>query len=155
MVVYVGLLWVSVVMIPTCTALPTQAESTRNTINYITRTTLVHISRIDPMGMASPPIPVEPPTIGDLNSISQYLSLLEAELKGLRLESLAQIEADVSSLNGFVRHLAETLHCLLDADQPVWVGEERFPVTRWHECLRKVQVYLEELLRHTDQLGAC
>ncbi|XP_059894573.1 leptin-B-like [Gadus macrocephalus] len=106
-------------------------------------------------GMASPPIPVDPPTIGDLNSISQYLSLLEAELKGLGLEPLAQIEADVSSLNGFVRHLAETLHCLLDADQPVWVREERFPVTRWYECLRKVQVYLEELLRHTDQLGAC
>ena len=103
-------------------------------------------------GAASPPIPVDPPTIGDLNSISKYLSLLEAELKGL---GLAQIEADVSSLKGFVRHLAETLHCLLDADQPVWVGEERFPVTRWYECLRKVQVYLEELLRHTGQLGVC
>ena len=49
MVVYGELLWVSVVMLPTCTALPTQAESTMNTINYIARTTLVHISRIGPM----------------------------------------------------------------------------------------------------------
>uniref|UniRef100_A0A8C5CL83 Leptin n=1 Tax=Gadus morhua TaxID=8049 RepID=A0A8C5CL83_GADMO len=139
---YFSLLWVSVVMLPTCTALPTQAESTKNTINYIARTTLVHIKPVTtmdafpPQGAASPPIP-DPPTIGDLNSISKYLSLLEAELKGL---GLAQIEADVSSLKGFVPRL---------------VGEERFPVTRWYECLRKVQVYLEELLRHTGQLGVC
>ncbi|CAL8337739.1 unnamed protein product [Arctogadus glacialis] len=49
MVVYGELLWLSVVMIPTCTALPTQAESTMNTINYIARTTVVHIGKIDPM----------------------------------------------------------------------------------------------------------
>jgi len=97
------------------------------------------------------------PSIGGLHSISQHLSELVGQLQDSRLDPLGQIHADVSSLGGSVRYLAETMNCRL---APAETGATRpasnkFPESHYYVSLRKVQVYLDNLLLHRDMLTAC
>ncbi|CAL8318434.1 unnamed protein product [Lota lota] len=106
---------------------------------------------------ASPLITVGSPSIRGLNSISQDLFVLYNQLQDPASGPLGQIQADVSSLNGCVRFLAETMNCL-PADQ-AQTGEglvsNGFSESHVYVSLMKVQVYLDKLLLNEDKLRAC
>lgn len=94
------------------------------------------------------------PSIGGLRNISQHLSELVGQLQDSRLRGLGQIHADVSSLWGSVRHLAETMSCLLPPAETgaTRQGSHNFPESHYYVSLRNVQVYLVNLLLHLDKL---
>ncbi|CAL8242493.1 unnamed protein product [Merluccius merluccius] len=156
-----GLLWVYVVMlVPACTGLPTNAQSRTDTIHTIVsiaQTTLVHIHKLQTQLPANPLITVASPPIKGLSSISRDLSLLDNQLQDPTLGTLGQIHADVSSLSGWVRFLAESMDCLPAARAETGQGpaSDGFSESYVYLCLMKVKVYLDKLLLNEDKLSTC
>ncbi|KAG7256028.1 hypothetical protein CRUP_024645 [Coryphaenoides rupestris] len=138
-----GLLGVSVVVVvgvlflmPTCfPALPTNTDTRTNTIHNI-----VNIARTTLLPAALQ-IDVGSPSIGGLRTSPAPLGAGAASSRTPGLGALGQIHADVSSLGG-------------SAGQPPGdrAGVQRLPESHYYVSLRKVQVYLDNLLLHRDNL---
>ncbi|XP_030296403.1 leptin b isoform X2 [Sparus aurata] len=150
------ILFVSLVVAHSCSSLPKRDDSIRNTIRSITniaQTTLVHIRILRAKLPVAPQIEFSAPSINGLTNISYDLALLDQELKSP--ESLNQIQADVSSLEGLVRSLAVTMNCPVN-DRPTGeVSNSLFPDTHLYLTLAKVQGYLDKFLLNKDKLKVC
>nr|XP_043876192.1 leptin b [Solea senegalensis] len=155
----VALLCVALVAAPGCTGFPTKGDSISNTIYNIiniAKTTLVHIKKLRTRLLVAPQIEVTSPSIEGLTSITYELGRLDSELQSPFTELLSQIHADVSSLEGRVRSLAQTTRCPV-SDRPAGetVRENLFPDSHLHLTLTKVQRYLEKMLLNKDKLKVC
>lgn len=103
----------------------------------------------------APQIEVTPPSIEGLTSIISYLGLLDNELQSPSAELLSQIQADVSSLDGRVRSLAQTVECPTQAKTRGGISDCLFPESCLYLTLTKVQRYLEKFLLNKDKLKVC
>ncbi|XP_035534060.1 leptin b [Morone saxatilis] len=154
--VTLALLYVSLVVMPGC--LPTKGESIRNTINSIVniaQITLVHIRKLRTKLPVAPQIEVNTPSIEGLTSITHDLGLLDNELQSPFTDLLSQIQADVSSLEGRVHSLAQTMDCSIRARPEGETSDNLFPDSHLYLTLMKVQRYLEKLLLNKDKLKVC
>lgn len=100
-------------------------------------------------------IEISTPSIEGLTSISHDLGLLDNELQNPYTELLTQIEVDVSTLEGRVRSLAQTMDCTLQARPVKQTIDNLFPESHLHMTLTKVQRYVETLLLNKDKLKVC
>lgn len=100
-------------------------------------------------------IEISTPSIEGLTSISHDLGLLDNELQNPYTELLTQIEVDVSTLEGRVRSLAQTMDCTLQARPVKQTIDNSFPESHLHMTLTKVQRYVETLLLNKDKLKVC
>ncbi|KAM8739929.1 leptin b [Acanthopagrus schlegelii] len=151
-----AVLFVSLVVAHGCSSLPRRSDSIRNTIRSITniaQTTLVHISILRAKLPDAPQVECSAPSINGLTNISYDLALLDNELRSP--ESLSQIQADVSSLEGLVRSLAVTMNCPVNDKPRGEVGNSSFPDTHLYLTLAKVQGYLDKFLLNKDKLKVC
>lgn len=102
---------------------------------------------------------VTTPSIEGLTSIITYLELLDSELQNPATEVLSQIQADVSSLNGFMLSLARIKGCPIQAKTKgqTLSHSDRilFPESYLNRSLMKVQRYLEKFLHNVDKLKVC
>nr|XP_033471257.1 leptin b [Epinephelus lanceolatus] len=156
--IFRALVYVSLVVAPGCSSLPTKGDSIRNTIHSIiniAQITLVHIKKLRTRLPAAPQIEPSTPSIDGLTSITQDLGLLDNELQNPVTELLSQIQADVSSLEGRVRSFALTMDCPLQARPSGATGDSVFPDSQLHLTLTKVQRYLEKFILHKDKLKVC
>ncbi|XP_073337206.1 leptin b [Pagrus major] len=150
------LLLASLVVAPGCLSLPKKGDSTRNTIKSIiniAQTTLVHIRILRAEFPVTLQIESSAPSINGLTNISYDLGLLDNELQSP--DSLSQIQADVSSLEGLVRSLALTMNCPVKAKPRGQTGDNSFPDTHLYLTLTKVQSYLDKFLLNKDKLKVC
>ncbi|XP_030005954.1 leptin b [Sphaeramia orbicularis] len=154
MSILLAILYISVALPPDCTVLSTNGDSI-DSILTIAQTTLVHIEKLRmTLPVTQPKVPVSPPIKG-LTSITQYLAVLDNDLKNPSTDHLIQIQSDVSSLEGRVRSLAVTMNCpVQDRPAPQTHGNI-FPETHFHLTLAKAQLYLEKFLRNKDKLKVC
>ncbi|XP_062300047.1 leptin-B-like [Scomber scombrus] len=156
--IFLALLCISVAAAPMCMSVPAKGASVRNTIHSITsiaQITLVHIKKLRTTLPVSPQIEVNTPSIEGLISISHDLGFLDNELQNPFTELLSQIQADVSSLEGRVRSLAETIHCHIAAKPIGESSDHPFPDSYLALTLTKVQNYLEKFLLNKDKLKVC
>ncbi|XP_051248438.1 leptin b [Dicentrarchus labrax] len=154
--VTLALLYVSLVVMPGC--LPTNGESIRNTINSIVniaQITLVHIKKLKTKLPVAPQIEFNTPSIEGLTSITHDLRLLDNGLQSPFTDLLSQIQADVSSLEGRVHSLAQTMDCPIRARPEGETSDNLFPDSHLYLTLMKVQRYLEKLLLNKDKLKVC
>lgn len=101
---------------------------------------------------------VTTPSIEGLTSIINYLGLLDSELQSPATELLSQIQADVSSLDGRVRSLAQAMDCPIQARTRGEIlnhSDSLFPESWLYLSLMKVQRYLEKFLLNKGKLKVC
>ncbi|KAM9334653.1 leptin b [Symphorus nematophorus] len=156
--IFLVLLYVALVAVPECSSLPTKGESIRNTINSIiniAQITLVHIKKLRTKLPVAPQIEHSAPSIEGLTNIINELGLLDKELQSPFTELLSQIQADVSSLEGRVRTLAQTLGCTIQDRPEIEITDNLFPDSHLHLTLTKVQHYLDKFLLNKDKLKVC
>ncbi|XP_035003553.1 leptin-B [Hippoglossus stenolepis] len=150
-----------------CAALMAAAGSTsrrsrrgsiRNTIYDIknmVQTTQVHIKLVRRQLSVFPLIEVSTPSIDGLSSISHELGLLDIELQNPFTRLASQVQADVSSLEGRVRALAQILDCPVQSRPSGEAADNQFPESQLYLTLTKVQLYMEMLLLKEDKLKVC
>ncbi|XP_044041709.1 leptin-B-like [Siniperca chuatsi] len=156
--ILLALLYVSLVLAPGCSSLPTKGDSIRNTMHSImniAQITLVHIKKLRTKLPVAPQIEFSTPSIEGLTSISHDLGLLDNELQSPFTELLSQIQADVSSLEGRVRSLALTMDCPIQARPGKETSDNLFPESHLYLTLTKVQRYLDMFLLNKDKLKVC
>ncbi|XP_034382150.1 leptin-B-like isoform X2 [Cyclopterus lumpus] len=152
--IFPALLFVSLVVVPRSSSLPTNREVVRNinSMIRIARITLVHINKLRTEWPVVPTIATSPPSIEGLTNISRDLGLLDNELQSPLFK---QIQADVSSLKGLVRTVALTMDCPISARPTGRPVDSLFPDSQHHLTLTTVQHYLETVLLHKDKLKVC
>ncbi|KAF3705158.1 Leptin-B [Channa argus] len=130
-------------------------KKTLQTALNIAQTTLVHIKKLRTKLPAYPEIEVTTPSFEGITSITHDLGLLENELQSPSNELLSQIQTDVSSLEGTVRSLAQTMDCSIKPRTTVGTSDNLFPYSLLYLTLTKVQHYLEQILLNKDKLKVC
>uniref|UniRef100_A0A8C2ZAA8 Leptin n=1 Tax=Cyclopterus lumpus TaxID=8103 RepID=A0A8C2ZAA8_CYCLU len=150
--IFPALLFVSLVVVPRSSSLPTNREVVRNinSMIRIARITLVHINKLRTEWESNRS--TSPPSIEGLTNISRDLGLLDNELQSPLFK---QIQADVSSLKGLVRTVALTMDCPISARPTGRPVDSLFPDSQHHLTLTTVQHYLETVLLHKDKLKVC
>nr|AHH86063.1 leptin b [Siniperca chuatsi] len=155
--ILLALLYVSLVLAPGCSSLPTKGDSIRKyhaQHNEHSSEQPGHIKKLRTKLQCSQ-IEFSTPSIEGLTSISHDLGLLDNELQSPFTELLSQIQADISSLEGRVRSLALTMDCPIQARPRKETSDNLFPESHLYLTLTKVQRYLDMFLLNKDKLKVC
>uniref|UniRef100_A0A3P8SCT2 Leptin n=1 Tax=Amphiprion percula TaxID=161767 RepID=A0A3P8SCT2_AMPPE len=156
--IILALLYLSLMVAPECSTLPTKGNSTRhvNSIINIAQITLIHIKKLRAKLPVAPHIEVTTPSIEGLTGISRDLGLLDNDLQSPVLELLSQIQTDVSSLEGRVRSFALTMDCPIQARRRLETSPASlYPDSYLYLMLTKVERYLENLVLNKEKLKVC
>ncbi|XP_055367900.1 leptin-B-like [Betta splendens] len=141
-----------------CSGLPTKGDSmgqNMGNIVSIAQTTLVHIKELRTQLPAAPHVDAATPPLEGLAGIIQHLGALDDELQSAPTGLLGQIQADVSSLHGRLRSLAQSRGCAVWDGAAGAPGDGRFPESRLYLTLAKVQRYLDEVLHNMNKVKVC
>ncbi|XP_076015093.1 leptin b [Genypterus blacodes] len=144
------------ILAPGCAMKENSTRKAIQSIINIARIALVHIRTLKANLLSPAHTDVSSPCVEGVGSLSRDLGLLGNELLLLPFSDLlAQIQADVSSLEGRVRALALPMGCSLPVRPRVEAPDHTFPHSHLHLTLAKVQNYLEKIPPNKDKLKVC